>query len=189
MTADDPENDPVRVGLPLFIYHPDPLSTGSIIVSDKRCVACQQERGFIYAASAYAEQDLDGKICPWCIADGSAAARFGATYSDDCSLVRAGLPEAVIEEVTRRTPGYFSWQGEDWQTCCGDACTFLGDAGRDHLLALDPVATEQFLSRTGWSPEEWKSFVSDVYAPGGSPAIYRFACRHCSQSRYGWDCD
>ena len=74
------------------------------------------------------EEELDERICPWCIADGSAAGRFGATYTDDHPLIEAGLPESIIEEVTQRTPGYHSWQAEEWKCCCSDACEYHGNA-------------------------------------------------------------
>ena len=177
------------VGLPIFTYHPDPLETGSVEASEARCVCCGRERGYIYTASVYATDKLRNQLCPWCIADGSAAERFGAKYSDDQSLIQAGIPEAVIEEITQRTPGYHSWQGEEWKCCCGDACEFHGQPDHHHLLRLDPSALEQFLSLTAWTPEQWTDFVSDVYQPGGSPAIYHFVCRNCNKPKYGWDSD
>ena len=176
-----------KVGLPWFTYHPDPLATGSVEASGARCVFFVSERWYIYTASVYTAEKLAGQICPWCIADGAAAARFGATYSDDHALIQAGVPEAVIEEVTQRTPGYHSWQGEAWKCCCGDACEFRGQPGREHLLTLDRSALEQFLSLTHWTPEQWTEFVADVYTPGSSPAIYQFACRNCNEKKYGWD--
>ncbi len=178
-----------KVGLPLFAYHPDPLATGSVEPSEARCACCARARGFIYTGPVYAVEDLDREICPWCIADGSAAARFGAAYIDDHTLVRAGLPEEVIREVTQRTPGFRSWQGEAWKCCCGDAGVFHGHPSPEHLLSLNPTALEQFLSLTGWSPEQWKEFIADVYVPGGSPGIYHFTCRNCNKPMYGWDAD
>ena len=179
-----------RVGLPLFTYHPDPLSTGSVEVSGARCACCGRERGYIYAAPLYMADEPDGgPICPWCIADGSAAARFGAMYSDAGPLIAAGVPETVIEEVTQRTPGFRSWQGPDWKCCCGDACEFHGQPSRAHLGLLATQAVEHFLSLTQWTPEQWTEFVSDVYEPGGKPTVYQFTCRSCNKQKYGWDGD
>jgi uncharacterized protein CbrC (UPF0167 family) len=33
------------LSLPLFKYHPDPVSSGSIVVSEVKCRACNQYRG------------------------------------------------------------------------------------------------------------------------------------------------
>ncbi len=180
----------VEVGLPLFTYHPDPLATGSVEASDERCVCCGHERGYIYTAPIYAAgEQCGGPVCPWCIADGSAAARFGATYTDAQPLIEAGLPVGVVEEVTQRTPGYRSWQAGNWKCCCGDACEFHGEPSRAHLGLLAAPAVEHFLSLTQWTPEQWTDFVSDVYEPGSRPTVYHFVCRTCNKPKYRWDGD
>ncbi len=188
MKGNNPPSPVDKVGLPIFTYHPDPLATGSVRPGTERCACCGQVRGFIYAGPIYAASSDGTTLCPWCIADGTAAAKLDGTFSDDHPLARAGIPEAVIEEVTQRTPGYQSWQQDEWQTCCGDACEFHGDPMRAGLALADPTAVAQFLSATGWSPEQWQEFVSN-YEPGGSPALYHFVCRGCKTSKYGWDSD
>jgi len=85
--------------LPKFIYHTDPIATGSVKSSDRQCRCCEQKRGYIYTASVYAKDLLGDELCPWCIADGSAAAKYDAIFSDDQPLIEAGLPNSVIEEV------------------------------------------------------------------------------------------
>ena len=176
------------MSLPTFTYHPDPIATGSIKPSDAMCVCCNQHRGFIYVCNTYCEEELVEALCPWCIADGSAAKRFDAIFSDDSPLVQAGIPAAVVEEVTRRTPGYTSWQQDEWQCCCGDACEFHGDPSRAHLAAM-PQPLEEVISMTRWTPDEWVEFVRN-YQPGKmSVGIYHFICRHCKQARYGVDCN
>lgn len=49
--------------LPVFKYHPDPVSTGSVREDSGQCACCGKERGFIYAAPVYAEADLTEQIC------------------------------------------------------------------------------------------------------------------------------
>jgi len=176
------------MSLPTFRYHPDPIATGSVIASDETCVCCEQERGYIYTANTYCEEDLENALCPWCIADGSAAKRFDATFSYDGPLLDAGVSEEVIEEVTRRTPGFISWQQEEWLCCCDDACEFHGDPTRAHLAALTGAPLDDLLELGQWTPEEWAEFLT-AYEPGGSPAIYHFVCRHCKQPKYGLDFD
>ena len=171
------------MSLPTFTYHPDPVGTGSIKPSDATCVCCNQERGFIYACSAGVED-----VCPWCIADGSAAQEYDVTFSCADPLTLAGVPFAVVDEVTRRTPGYTSWQQDEWLCCCGDACEFHGDPTRAHLAAL-PEPLEEVISMTNWTPDEWAGFVRN-YLPGKmSVGIYHFICRHCKRDKYGVDCD
>ena len=47
---------------------------------------------------------------PWSAASGTAAGVVDAVFSDDYLLIRRGLPPDVVEEVTRRTPGFTGWQ-------------------------------------------------------------------------------
>ena len=147
--------------LPTFRYHPDPIATGSVKQSDKECRSCGQARGYIYTASVYAQDDLDEQICPWCIADGSAAEKFDATFSDANPLASAGIS--------------------------GDACEFHGDAQRPDLKALKGDDLETILDDLGMERDEWKDFVKEYEAPS-DPAIYKFICRHCKRIKYGWDC-
>ncbi|MFB6706007.1 CbrC family protein [Streptomyces sp. NPDC056333] len=72
--------------LPFFRYHPEPVTTGAVTASGEVCACCGQARGWIYTASFYTQQDVPGRICPWCIADGGAAERFNGEFADAYSL-------------------------------------------------------------------------------------------------------
>jgi uncharacterized protein CbrC (UPF0167 family) len=124
------------MNLPVFKYHPDPISTGSVTQSDANCRCCGEIRGYIYTSSIYCSEDLENEICPWCIADGSAAKKFNATFCDDYPLNNAGIDASIIQEVTTKTPGYDTWQQDVWLTHCNDACAFLGDASKDDVLSI-----------------------------------------------------
>ena len=93
--------------LPKFKYHPDPIPTGAIKVSKEICECCNQARGYMYASSIYAKEEIEF-ICPWCIADGFAARKFDGIFSDDYPLQQAGISQDIISEVCERTPGYNS---------------------------------------------------------------------------------
>src|SRR5579883_2785117 len=172
--------------LPNFRYHPNPIATGSVKPSSSICRCCGQARGYIYTSSVYASDSLQDSICPWCIADGSAADKFDALFSDPDPLAGAGVPDEVIDEVTRHTPGYNSWQQEIWLSCCQDACEFHGDATRDELLALQGEALTRTLVAWRWRDQNWKQFVQH-YQPGGNPAVYKFVCHHCRKPGYALD--
>ena len=88
--------------LPHFRYHPDPIRTGVVEASSGVCACCGQARGFVYTGPVYGEEELDDRLCPWCIADGSAAANLGASFADDWALVRAGVAREIVEEVNER---------------------------------------------------------------------------------------
>jgi uncharacterized protein CbrC (UPF0167 family) len=172
--------------LPIFRYHPDPVATGAVQASDARCECCAQSRGFVYAGAVYAENDVD-QVCPWCIANGSAAAKFDASFADPHSLAKAGISREVIDEVTRRTPGYESWQGESWLAHCDDACEFHGDASADDVLDATPETKELWMAEYDLGEEDWLD-VTDGYTPGSDSALYKFVCRHCGVVLFGWDC-
>jgi uncharacterized protein CbrC (UPF0167 family) len=83
------------VELPKFKYHPDPVATGAIKPSEEVCECCNRARGYVYTSTIYAEDEIQF-ICPWCIADGSAAQKFDGMFSDDYPLKEAGVNEEVI---------------------------------------------------------------------------------------------
>ena len=172
--------------IPEFRYHPNPITTGNVQPSETVCLCCGRNRGYIYMASVYSRETLNEAICPFCIADGSAAEKFNAVFSDDYPLYEAGISSEIVDEVTQRTPGFISWQQEVWLTCCKDACEFHGDAPKTELRELEGESLERFLSEIEWSEAEWKDFVPH-YEAGGNPAVYKFVCRHCKRPLYGMD--
>jgi uncharacterized protein CbrC (UPF0167 family) len=173
--------------LPVFKYHPNPLITGSIIESNAVCQRCGQSKGYIYTSSVYGVEELHNKICPWCIADGSAANKFDATFVDSYPLYQAGIAEEIILEVTTKTPGYDTWQQEVWLSHCNDACAFLGDALKTDVLR---IANEHFqvFGGEGLDAETMKG-IAQGYQPEGSPAFYKFECLHCHEILYATDFD
>jgi uncharacterized protein CbrC (UPF0167 family) len=175
--------------LPAFKYHPEPLATGSIIISNRGCRCCGKKTGYIYAGPVYAEDELDQSICPWCIADGSAAERFEAMFTDDSSIGDGEVVVAAeaLEEVARRTPGFAGWQQERWLGCCDDAAAFLGPMGRKELEKLGPKAVAAVRNECGLKGEEWESYLQALNADNG-PTAYVFRCRHCGRMKAYSDC-
>ena len=170
--------------LPHFIYHPDPVGSGSVQPSCATCVSCNQARGFIYVGPVYAIDEYENCICPWCIADGSAHQRLGATFVDDESIGLDGedtLSEAQIAEVSQRTLGFNGWQQECWFTHCDDAAEFVGKAGHAELLELGPAAIAAVQDSTGLEDgPQWQAFFNVLDKDHG-PTAYLFKCRHCAK--------
>jgi len=173
------------VTLPTFRYHPDPIATGSIEASDRACQICGQTRGFRYAVPVQCAAKVEA-VCPWCIADGSAARKLDGRFSDGDPLIEAGVAPAAVDEVMYRTPGYSSWQQEIWMAHCGDACAFLGDASKEELVALAGPDLDALLERELLRDSDWRGLVSG-YVPGGDPAVHHFRCLHCQASLYSLD--
>lgn len=167
--------------LPTFRYHPDPVATGSVVESPHACRRCTSARGWIYIGPVYAVEWLRDELCPWCIHDGSAAAAFDAEFTNLGWGVPGDLPSEVVEELTKRTPGFSGWQQERWLYHCGDAAAFLGRGGYAELLhhpeALDMIRAEN--AGYGWSEADMEEYLRALHAEGDATA-YLFRCLHCA---------
>jgi len=177
--------------LPAFRYHPDPVRSGSVAVSDKTCKCCGKQRGYIYSGPTYNEgQELDDALCPWCVADGAAHAKFDVLFVD-ASEISDVVPAPVIAELEQRTPGYNTWQQEEWQTCCGDAAAFLMPAGDKELRLREfPHVRSGLLKHLtieeGMGGDEIQDLMDSLNRDEG-PTAYVFKCLHCGKYLYHVD--
>jgi uncharacterized protein len=175
--------------LPQFRYHLDPVRSDVIVASDTVCICCNQARGYMYVGPTFTRHnEVRDNLCPWCIADGSAAATFAADFSDDHSLYRAGVSRDVIDHVSKQTPGYSCWQSQQWQAHCNDACVFHGDATVDDVASASPATIEAWKTEYNMKDVDWVN-LTDGYEPKGHSAFYKFVCRHCGTVRFSWDMD
>lgn len=167
--------------LPHFRYHPDPFKTG-VFKDDASvvCECCEQATDVYYCGSVYSVEDVN-YLCPHCIASGAAAAKFDAGFIQDADPLPDGAADAQAktEELFKRTPGYFSWQGEHWLACCDDYCEFLGDVGTKELEEMgiaDKVFAEYAL-RGEFAVGDVQSYL----IAGGDMAGYLFRCTRCGK--------
>lgn len=177
--------------LPNFRYHPDPLATGMVVVSGASCIACGAARGYVYTGPAYSTHEVEGRICPWCIADGRAHQLLSVEFTDDFGIGGHGrwdpVPACVVRELVECTPGFVGWQSEEWFTCCGDAAAFLGTAGKLELEAAGPEAVKIVRENLGYDDEVWAHYLDQLDADG-SPTAYLFRCLHCGKIGGYSDC-
>lgn len=119
----------------------------------------------------------DLQICPWCIAEGAAAAQFGATFSDTTPWVPDGIPGNVVETIEQRTPGFESWQGAHWLFHCHDGAAFINRIGGEQLSAHpDALAMiRQQCADEGCDAEQTAGFIA-VMDPDGEVTGYLFRC-------------
>lgn len=155
---------------PVFRYHPDPIATGSLATSSDECERCGRARELLYQGPVYAVDEIEF-ICPWCIADGSAAQEFDAEFTT-VDAAPSDIPEAVLDEILHRTPGFAGWQQERWLFHCSDAAAFLGRVGYSEI-ANQPSVLES-LAHDGWTPEHLQCMSAD-----GDLTGYLFGCLHC----------
>lgn len=114
--------------LPDFPYHPDPVRTGSFIHAFVPCGLCGHAYGFVYAGPVFAADDyFDAPLCPWCIADGSAALRLRVEFTDvRRDDVPDNVPGRVLDQIAERTPGFTGHEQEHWLYHCADGAAFVG---------------------------------------------------------------
>ena len=171
------------MALPTFRYHPDPLGSGSVVASTTECRCCGQARGCIYAGPVYAEDDLDDALCPWCIADGRAHRKFDAEFVDS-EAFDDGAPEAAVEEITRRTPGFSAWQSQRWPACCGDATAFIAPAGIAEIRAahreLETALLSHIIYEMNISGGAATGMLQSLDRDKG-PTAYLFRCLKCDR--------
>jgi uncharacterized protein CbrC (UPF0167 family) len=151
-------------------------------------MCCGEQRGFVYAGPVYANDELRGVLCPWCIADGSAHTNFDAEFT---SAERVGWPDrlgpAIVEEVAFRTPGFNGWQQERWVAHCADAAAFLGPAGAAELTHGGLEAVESVRVDVGMEGQEWERYAASLNRDLG-PTAYIFRCLHCGRFGGYSDC-
>jgi hypothetical protein len=169
--------------LPRFRYHPDPVDTGSIERSGAVCRSCGLARGYIYTGPTSGAENLTRAVCPWCIADGSAAARFSVRFVDPAGIGDYGrwprVPVEVVVEISTRTPAFNGWQQERWWTHCGDGAEFIGIAGRTELETRWPEAIPAIRDDAAVG-NDWDDYYARMRSDS-SPTAYVFRCRHCGR--------
>ena len=159
------------------------------MASSEPCRCCGQPRGYLYDAPVYAEEALEDCLCPWCIADGSAHQQFDATFVDS-EAFGDGTPEAAIDEIMQRTPGYSAWQSEHWPACCGDATAFLMPAGieelREHYRAWEGQVLSHIVYEMGISGAAATRLLGSLDRNTG-PTVYLFRCLVCEEPHFHID--
>ena len=166
--------------LPAFRFHPDPVQSGSIERSDERCRACGRVRGFIYTAGCYCVEDLDRELCPWCIADGTAHAKFDVTFHD--MTLPAGIEPAVAEEIEQRTPGFDNLNPFDWPECCGSPMAYGEPAGIAEIRARHPGLEPQLLAAVADRFRDARRML-ELLRRDGDPCAHVFSCPVCGGER------
>jgi hypothetical protein len=167
--------------LPYFKYHPDPVRNRVIVQGDTTCPSCHLNRGYKYEGPYYCLLDVEN-ICPWCIKDGKAAAKFSLQFVDEYSLT--DIPDdEKLEELLCRTPGYFSAQGEEWPTHCGDFCAVVGRPEWAHIEALREELRPDLEKMQAKLEVSDKEFYEDLQRKYSPLWVYLFKCVSCGKHR------
>ena len=172
--------------IPTFKYHPDPISTNAFTQGEPQtCECCGKETEIWYSSPFYSIENVKC-LCPECIANGSAAAKFDGAFQDEYSAYEVSDP-AKLDELVHRTPGYRGWQQEYWPAHCDDYCAFIAYVGWDDLVktGIDKEIEETYKGGIGgWPLEEVKEGLTI-----GSMEGYLFKCLHCGKHILLFDFD
>ena len=162
--------------LPFFKYHPDPLETGSFEEGEEKiCPCCGNKSKVYYSSFPYCSEDVE-YICPTCISNGEAARKFDAEFVQNAEWHGENDKEKD-DELFHRTPGYMSWQGEYWLSCCDDYCAYMGTVGTRELKAMDIAdeVIEEYVKRGAFED------IGEYLVKDGPMCGYLFKCIHCGK--------
>ncbi len=124
---------------------------------------------------------MEDALCPWCIADGKAAAKFDATFVDSEGFTEE-VPEEMARVVCERTPGFCAWQTERWQVCCGEPAAFVRPAGLKEIRQAYPQAEGELMMfivhELGISGGAARRMLESLRRDQ-SPTAFVFKCLHC----------
>ncbi len=164
-----------------FRYHPDPVTSGVFVPAEAPCPLCGIQREHEYVGPCYAAQEV-AHLCPECIANGTAANRYGLEFVDPGGP-EAGPDSRHLDELLHRTPGYFSAQGDPWPAHCGDYCALVGKVGRPEVEGL-LGELEEDLQRIAQRLGIPQATVLEELAREHSPLwAHLFRCLGCSRHR------
>jgi uncharacterized protein CbrC (UPF0167 family) len=182
---------PATVGtreLPAFRYHPDPITSGAFVPTERPCARCGQVRGWSYTGPIYTGRDDISEavgsgeiaVCPWCLVDGSAAAEWSATFVDFDP--DRPVDDATRQEIETRTPGFWYEYQPRWPVHHRQPCAYLhtvtaanfDTAPRDHQDAV---------RRTGVTlirDPGARAAIDLIAVPDEFPGLPIFRCLHCA---------
>ncbi|HRI27303.1 MAG TPA: CbrC family protein [Chitinophagales bacterium] len=178
--------------LPKFKYSPNAYNLDLFEEEEGTCSVCNQKRQLKYTGSFYSAKEPE-YICPWCIANGKAAQKYGGEFNDYYSIegVSANpddpepdVPKTLLTEITQKTPSYTAWQQQVWLTHCHEPCAFIGYADAKTIASFLDEVTED-IERSGFESQLVKTQLSK----SGSLAGYLFQCVKCGRHRLHIDSD
>lgn len=161
--------------LPKFKYHPN-LYNDDIVIFDKETCQCCGKEVEAYIDQIYTSSDIEC-ICLECVANGLAAKKFNAQFIQDAQKVS---DPKKIDELFHKTPGYTSWQGEYWLSCCDDFCEYIGRVGIEELekLGIKNQVLKEFLKKNDYFD---MIDLKECLEKDGDMTGYLFRCSHCGK--------
>ena len=175
------------MNLPIFKYHPNCYDSNVFekvkTETNTTCQCCGEPTDIFYN-TMYCRETVNC-LCPMCVSSGAAAKKYSGKFVQDAENIDDCADKT--DELFHRTPGYVSWQGENWLAHCNDYCAYIGDVGAKELEEMG-IAEEVFADYAQMNQYD----ISDVRSylvKTGSLAGYLFQCLHCEKYRLWVDAD
>lgn len=167
--------------LPNFRYHPNLYENGVVTFENAICQCCKKAVD-AYISSMYCKANVDC-ICLNCVENGKAAEKFNGDFIQDSEGQISD--QNKTNELYKRTPGYISWQGEYWLTCCDDYCAYIETVGTRELEKMG-ISEEVFAE---YEEKDAYGNIRDYLEKDGSLCGYLFRCLHCGKYHLWVDAD
>ncbi|HBB56227.1 MAG TPA: hypothetical protein DCZ49_08600 [Hyphomonadaceae bacterium] len=167
----------IAESLPHFAFFVDPFKDDAFERSEEACACCGKPRGWRATCGIYSEADPD-TICPWCVADGSAARKFRGHFNTLETV--DGLSQEHAKAITERTPLPLTWQDFDWPCADGEPCVYLGHVRGDVLFEENDAAKIAACREAVAAFYEDEAEAQDrlaACAPGDNMGVYVFRTR------------
>ena len=161
-----------------FKYHPNIHSDGILVHKEGICQCCGRLVKTYVKNSIYCLRWLNC-ICLSCVHSGRASAKYNARFVQDAEPV---YDLKKKNELFFRTPGYVSWQGTYWLSCCDDYCEYHGTIGIEELENMgikDEVLKDYEVRYNKYSIE----VIEKHLRKNGNLRGYLFRCIHCEKYR------
>ncbi len=158
--------------IPKFKYQPNIKNNEAVIFNRNICDCCGKNVE-AYIENMYCKENVNC-ICLNCIDSGAASEKYDGTFIQDAEFIE---DKDKRDELFKRTPGYISWQGEHWLTCCNDYCEFIGNVGIEELeeMKLSDKVIFEYEQKSGNMVDK------KVLSKNGTVAGYLFRCLHCKE--------
>lgn len=179
--------------LPIFRYLISPASHPSLIEKIGRCICCNQNRRIFYNGPTYSTDFEIIEVCPWCIADGSAATKWDVTFNDGFvdneGVPQFGIDECFHDEIEGRTLGFISAQGNHWMYGKSGPMQFVGEVNYQVLLAENNPRKVETVRETLSSIGSDDITLESCVESGERCSIYTYLFYDPEQDQYAayWD--
>lgn len=156
--------------IPVFRYCPNPIESGILTYgAPQECECCGEVVNVYSESGLYCIEDIS-LLCPTCIHSGEAARKFDGDFHQDYEIVSNDEANDIL---AHRTPGYISWQGNNWVAHCDDHCAFVGFVGVKEIDELGIWDSLKNASR--YELDILKEYMRN----NGHLQGYLFQCLHC----------